>query len=187
MSTRHIAALAAALMSVAGALLGAASADAQEWNWINPTIKDFGAVVALPNAGMQPDKNADYKVVFNITSWATPDKVQPGLERVARTINVFTSAGVPLSRLHLIAVLHGPATPAVLDNSHYREKFGVDNPNVELIAALEKAGAQVVVCGQALAHNKFPDAWVNPEVGITLSALTDIIILQQQGYVLMPL
>ena len=94
---------------------------------------------------------------------------------------------MPLSRLHFIAVLHGPATPAILDNSHYREKFGVDNPNVELIAALEKAGAQVVVCGQALAHNKFPDAWVNPEVEITLSALTDIIILQQQGYVLMPL
>jgi intracellular sulfur oxidation DsrE/DsrF family protein len=186
MSRRCIAALAAVLMSAAGAL-GTGSADAQEWNWINPAVKDFGAVVALPNAGMQPDKNADYKVVFNVTSWGTPDTVQPGLERIARTINVFASAGVPLSRLHMIAVLHGPATPAVLDNSHYREKFGVDNPNVELIAALEKAGAQVVVCGQALAHNKFPDAWVNLEVEITLSALTDIIILQQQGYVLMPL
>ena len=186
MNTRLIAALAAAVVSVAGAL-AAAGVHAQDWNWTNPTIKDFGAVVSLPNSGMQPDKNADYKVVFNVTSWASPDKVEPGLDRVARTVNLFTSAGVPLSRLHFIVVVHGPATPAILDASRYREKYGVDNPNVELITALEKAGVQVVVCGQALAHNKFPDAWVNPEVEITLGAMTDLVILQQLGYALLPL
>lgn len=183
MSRRFIAALAAAVLGIAVA----AGAQAQEWNWTNPTIKGFGAVVPLPNAGLQPAKNADYKVVFNVTAWGTPEQVQPGLERVARSVNLFTSAGVPLSRLHFIVVIHGPATPAVLDQGHYLEKYGVGNPNVDLIAALEEAGVQVVVCGQALAHNKFPEAWVNPEVEVTLAAITDLIILQQQGYVLVPL
>lgn len=179
----------AALAAVAGFAITfhASAAQAEELNWINPTIQEAGAIVALPNAGMQPNKNIDYKVVFNVTGWGAPDKVQIGLDRVARTVNLFTSAGVPLSRLHLVAVVHGPATPAILDDAHYKEKFGVENPNTKLISELKKAGVQVVVCGQALAHNKFPDAWVNPQVEITLAALTDLIILQQQGYILVPL
>jgi intracellular sulfur oxidation DsrE/DsrF family protein len=176
----------AALLGLAlGAL--AASAGAAEPSWVNPVIKDFGAVVSLPDAGMQPSKDVDYKVVFNITVSGGNDKVNPSLDRVARTVNVFASAGVPVSRLHFIAVVHGPATPAVLDNEHYREKFSVDNPNVKLISALQSAGVKVVVCGQALAHNKFPQEWVNKDVETTLSALSDVIILEQQGYVLFPM
>lgn len=186
MSRGSIAGLAAAVLGIA---LSATSSGvhAQQWNWTNPAIKEFGAVVSLPNAALQPDKNVDYKVVFNVTTWAAPDKVEPGLERVARTVNLFASAGVPVARLHFIAVIHGPATPAVLDQGRYLEKYGVGNPNADLIAALEQAGVRVVVCGQALAHFKFPDSWVNPQVDITLAAITDLIILQQQGYVLVPL
>ena len=120
-------------------------------------------------------------------SQAIEAAIQEKLERVARTVNLFSSAGVPLSRLHFVAVVHGPATSSILDDARHLEKFGVGNPNAPLIAALEKAGVQVVVCGQALAHFKFPDSWVNPQVEITLAAITDIVILQQQGYVLVPL
>ena len=115
------------------------------------------------------------------------DKVNPMLDKVARAVNIFASAGVPLSHLHFIAVLHGAATSVALDNAHYREKFGVDNPNTKLIDALEGAGVRVIVCGQALAHNKFAQDWVNPKVEITLSAITDIVILEQQGYVFVPM
>ena len=184
MKNGFIAALAA--VAVASAF-HVSAAQAEELNWINPTIQEAGAIVALPTAGMQPDKNTDYKVVFNVTGRGAPEKIEIGLDRVARSVNLFTSAGVPLSRLHFIVVVHGPAAPAILDDAHYKEKFGVENPNTKLISALEKAGVQVVVCGQALAHNKFPEAWVNPQVEITLAALTDLIILQQQGYVLVPL
>jgi intracellular sulfur oxidation DsrE/DsrF family protein len=169
---------------LATAAVGAAAADP---DWINPVIQDFGAVVSLPDAGMQPSKDVDYKVVFNVTGGGPNDKINPSLDRVARTVNVFASAGVPLSHLHFVAVVHGPATPAVLDNEHYREKFSVDNPNVKLISELQKAGVKVVVCGQALVHNKFPHEWVNRHVEITLSALSDVIILEHQGYVLFPL
>ena len=57
----------------------------------------------------------------------------------------------------------------------------------KLIGELGKAGVKVVVCGQALAHNKFPHDWVNRDVEVTLSAISDVIILEQQGYVLFPL
>ena len=75
-------------------VLASPGVQAEEWNWTNPVIKDYGPVVPRPDAALQPDKNADYKVVFNVTAWATPDKVEPGLERVARAVNLFASAGV---------------------------------------------------------------------------------------------
>lgn len=162
-------------------------AAAAEPEWSNPVIKGYGKIVSLPNAAMQPDKNADYKVVFNLTVGVDPDKVNSSLDRVARTVNIFASAGVPVSHLHFVVVIHGPATPIVLDNVHYQEKFKLDNPNIALIDALEKAGVKVVVCGQALAGNKIEHEWVNPKVEITLSAITDVVILEKAGYVLFPL
>ena len=186
MTTEILASSRVALVGLALAAMSAC-AGAAEPSWINPAIKDFGAVVSLPDSGMQPSKDVDYKVVFNVTGAGPNDKVNPSLDRVARTVNVFASAGVPVSHLHFIVVVHGPATPAILDNEHYREKFSTDNPNIKLIAELEAAGVKVVVCGQALAHNKFPHEWVNKDVEITLSAISDVIILEQKGYVLFPM
>lgn len=178
--------LSVALSGIALMIIGAA-AHAADPEWTYPTIQGFGKIVALPDATMQPSKDADYKIVFNLTAGGDADKVNPSLDRVARAVNVFTSAGVPLSHLHFVVVVHGPATSLALDNEHYREKFRVDNPNVKLIGDLEKAGVKVEVCGQALAHQNFPQNGVNPQVEITLAAITNIVILQQQGYVLFPL
>ncbi len=179
-------ALGTPLLGLALLACGTIAASAEP-EWSNPVIKGYGKIVSLPNAAMQPDKNADYKVVFNLTVGVDPDKVNSSLDRVARTVNIFASAGVPVSHLHFVVVIHGPATPIVLDNAHYQEKFKLDNPNIALIDALEKAGVKVVVCGQALAGNKIEHEWVNPKVEITLSAITDVVILEKAGYVLFPL
>lgn len=186
MMKRTFAPLGAALFGVALVVLGV-HARAAEPEWTYSAIQGFGRIVSLPDAAMQPSKDIDYKVVFNMTGGGDADKVNPSLDRVARAVNLFTSAGVPLSRLHFVVVIHGPATPSVLDHKHYREKFGMDNPNVKLIGALEKTGVKVVVCGQALANNNFPHDWVDSQVEITLAAITDVIMLEQQGYVLFPL
>lgn len=181
------------LASVSATLLGMAmvasvtGASAAEPEWVYPTIQGFGKMAALPNAAMQPSKSDSYKVVFNLTPGGDPDKFNAALDRVARTVNIFSSAGVPLSHLHFIVVIHGPATPIVMKNDPYRQKFSMDNPNVPLIAALTKAGVKVVVCGQALAYNHIDHEAVNPEVEITLSAISDVIILEKEGYVLFPL
>ena len=186
MSKGIFAVLSAALFGAALLAIGTA-AHAADPEWSYPTIQGFGKIVALPDSGMQPSKDGDYKIVFNLTASGDADKVNPFLDRVARAVNLFTSAGVPLSHLHFVVVVHGPATSLTLDNAHYREKFSVDNPNVKLIGALEKAGVKVVVCAQALAHQNFPLDWVNSQVEITLAAITDIVILEQQGYILFPL
>ncbi|MBI1394682.1 MAG: sulfur reduction protein DsrE [Betaproteobacteria bacterium] len=186
MKQKHFAALVLAVTGFFGAwATGVAHAGDQPW--VNPTIKEAGKIVALPDAGLQPDRMTDYKVVFNIPHNGPADKILPGLERVARTVNLFTSAGVPLSHLHFVAVVHGGATPAILTDEHYKDKFGIANPNTALIAELDRAGVKVVVCGQALAHNDFPQSWVNPKVEVTLAALVDVVVLQKQGYVLVPL
>ena len=75
----------------------------------------------------------------------------------------------------------------MLNDQHYREKFSVANPNTKLIDALEAASVKLVVCGQSLAHNNFPQGWVNSKVEVTLSAISDVVILEQQGYVFVPM
>jgi intracellular sulfur oxidation DsrE/DsrF family protein len=172
-----------ALAGAAGLLLGTAAAAAPA-----QAITAAGDFHPVPHAAFLPDRNASYKVVFGMTRGsAKPGQVNPALERVARTVNLYAAAGVPLDHLKFVAIAYGPATALVLDDAHYRAKFGVANPNLPVIAQLHKAGVTVAVCGQAVIENHFQDAWVAKDVEVALSALTTITELQHQGYALMPL
>ncbi|MEM6377015.1 MAG: DsrE family protein, partial [Bacteroidota bacterium] len=67
-------------------------------------------------------------------------------------------------------------------NEAYREKFGVDNPNIPLMEALEKAGAEIYMCGQSInARGIDPDRMAAP-VKTALSAMTVFLSLQNEGY-----
>lgn len=157
--------------------------------WQHPAISGFGAIHPLPKAAFQPDPRRTYKVVFDLQKASDePSTPNPGLLRVATAVNVFASAGVPLKHLDFVVVISGEATKDVLDDDHYRVFTGVaENPNRRLIAALKKTGVRVTVCGQAMAHHRFSASWLNPDVSLSLSALSDVIILQQDGYVLLRL
>jgi intracellular sulfur oxidation DsrE/DsrF family protein len=165
----------------------ASSATFAESFWQNPVIQGYGKVHPMPEAVVQPSPDREYKILFDVTKASgTPDQVNPGLEHIARLINLFALAKVPPEKLKIVAVLHGPATVVALDNPHYREKYQIDNPNGKLIDALKRTGVVVYVCGQALAHNDFEPAWVNPEVDIALAALTVLSVYQLDGYALIP-
>ena len=156
--------------------------------WQTPTIQGAGKMHALPQAAYQPDAKATYKVVFGLTGAAAkPDQVSPGLERVARTVNLYVHAGVPLKHLHFVAIAYGAATAIALDDAHYQKQYGVPNPNLPVIAQLRKAGIDVAVCGQAVAEHEYQYDWIDPRVTLALSGLTTITELQQQGYALVPL
>lgn len=157
---------------------------AQQWEY--PVIKGYGPVHALPHAAVQPVKSMHYKILFDITKTGKKDKVNPGLDHLARLINVFASAGVKPQKMKLVVIIHGPSTPIVLKNSIYRSKYGVNNPNIRLLSDLKKNGVVLYVCGQALADNKFKHDWVNPKITIALSALTVVPTYQLEGYALMP-
>lgn len=177
----------AALFALAGAGAGfAIPAHAAGTQWTYPAIAGFGRVQPAPNAGVQPSKSKVYKALFDVTKgFKDPSKPDAGLVHVARAVNAFVSAGVPLRHLKFIAIVHGPATWAILNNAAYKKKYGVDNPNISLIRALRKAGVHVDVCSQALADNGIAHSRVNKDVRIDLSALSTTVIYGNKGYAYM--
>jgi intracellular sulfur oxidation DsrE/DsrF family protein len=173
------------LMSCVAGLIACGVAAAQNAPQV---ITAAGAYHPLPHAAYQPDRNATYKVVFALTKASDkPDQVNPGIERVARTVNLYAAAGVPLDHLKFVAVAYGAATGLVLDDEHYKAQFGTANPNLAVISQLRKAGVDVAVCGQAMAEHHYPNEWAAKDVTLSLAALTTITVLEQQGYALMPL
>ena len=177
------------IASVAAAVAALPAAAADESGLSSaPAIEGYGKMHPLPKAAYQPDPRATYKIVFAMTSASkVPEAVNPAVERVARAVNLYVSAGVPLSHLKFVAVAYGQATSIALDDAHYKSAYGVTNPNLPVIARLRKAGVDVAVCGQAVLEHKYRYDWIDPSVTVALSALTTITLLEGKGYHLMPL
>ena len=174
----------AAATLAAGLLGGPGSAQAAPF-WTTPTIQGYGKMHYLPHAAFKPDPRATYKIVFALTMGAPkPTDVDMALDHVARAVNLYAAAGVPLSHMKFVAIVYGPATPIVLDDAHYKAAYGVPNPNLDLIAKLRKAGVVITVCGQAVAEHHFQYAWIDHRVSVALSALTTVTVLQHDGYAL---
>jgi intracellular sulfur oxidation DsrE/DsrF family protein len=183
---RRIAVLIAVVAGAVAAL--PAGAVDESGLWSAPAIEGYGKMHPLPRAAYQPDPRATYKVVFAMTAASkAPGDVNPAVERVARAVNLYVSAGVPLAHLKFVAVAYGAATSIALDDAHYKAAYGVANPNLPVIARLRKAGVDVAVCGQAVLEHKYDYDWIDPSVTVALSALTTITSLEGRGYHLMPL
>lgn len=178
----------ALMIAAISLVLGSGGAMASARFWQTPAIAGAGQIHPLPQSAYQPDRKERYKVVFELTGAAAqPDQPSPSLEHVARTVNLYAAAGVPLDHLKFVAIASGPATAIALDDAHYRQQYGTANPNLPVIEKLRKAGVDVAVCGQAVAEHHYRYDWIDPHVTLALSALTTIINLQQKGYALVPL
>ncbi len=183
--SRTVSMLAALLLA---AILLPTSALARDAFWSTPTIHGYGRIHYLPDAAYKPQPGQTYKIVFALTKAPkAPSDVNPSLDHVARTVNLYVAAGVPLSHLKFVAVASGGATALAVDNAAYRARFGVDNPNRRLIRELRAAGVDVAVCGQAVAEHHFKYSQVAHNVTLALSALTTVTTLEHQGYALMKL
>jgi intracellular sulfur oxidation DsrE/DsrF family protein len=181
--------IAALVVVVAGAFTAVPAGAADDSGMSSaPAIEGYGKMHPLPKAAYQPDPRTTYKVIFAMTAASkAPEDVNPAVERVARAVNLYVSAGVPLSHLKFVAVAYGAATSIALDDAHYKAAYGVANPNLPVIARLRKAGIDVGVCGQAVLEHSYKYEWIDPSVTVSLSAITTITSLEQQGYSLMPL
>jgi intracellular sulfur oxidation DsrE/DsrF family protein len=156
--------------------------------WQTPAIQGAGRIHPMPQSAYQPNREATYKVVFWLTKAADKsNQLNPALERVARTVNLYVGAGVPLNHLKFIAVASGPATAIALNDAHYHKQYGTTNPNLPVIEELRKVGVDITVCGQAVAEHHYQHDWIDSHIRLALSALTTIIDLQQKGYALVPL
>lgn len=173
-STIALIALAAAAFSV--------DAAAQQRTQAGPIIHSAGAVFGV-SPDMATPVDRDYKVAFEIAgSASSPDRMNQSINTVARFLNMHAQAGVPTERLSGAIVAHGSASFELLDNEAYRARFGVDNPNSELLKELIAAGQPVVLCGQSAASRGVPTDGLIPGVQVALSAMTAFMLLQDEGY-----
>lgn len=152
-----------------------------------PAISGHGPIVPAPDADNQPDPSIRYRVVFNITKAPTdPAQPNPSIVKVARFLNLLATRGIRPAAGDIVAIVHGPATPLVMNDAAYQAKFKVANPNLPLIAALKGAGAQIHVCSQALHGQNIAADSTAKDVRVDLAALTTLATLQLQGFALIP-
>ncbi|HUZ13120.1 MAG TPA: DsrE family protein [Caulobacteraceae bacterium] len=123
---------------------------------------------------------------MSVTKGGEDGAPPPALEKAARLANLLAQSGVPAAHRHIVVVLHGPATAAVLNRAGLKARGKTINPSARLIAELAEARVSVRVCGQALAGAKIARNEVLPQVQVDLSALTTLSTLQLRGYALLP-
>jgi len=133
-----------------------------------------------------PDKTRVYKAIFDATRAADkPAELLPALSMAGSELNAFGVAGVPLQNTKFAIVFHGPAINGILDEAHYREKFGVSNPNLKVLSQLKKCGTEMFVCGQNLAADKIDPKTLSTDVEIASDALIVLMTYQNNGYSLL--
>jgi len=146
-----------------------------------PIIAGHGGVA--PRSGTIEPPRPGAKVVIDATLGGKPEELNKSLERVARLLNLYGAAGLKASDVTIAIVLHGEATGTVLTDGAYQAKFGpAKNPNLPLILALQAAGVEVSVCGQAMANHGYSDADIPAGIPISTSALTTVMNKQADGY-----
>ncbi|NND08093.1 MAG: DsrE family protein [Saprospiraceae bacterium] len=156
---------------------------AQQEDFVNPIIKQFGGIYPLHDATVKPDPNLRYQIVIDIVSGQEdPKKINPALNNVARLMNLHSLGGVPSDSLDIVLAVHGGATVTLLNEEAYADIYGCPNPNLKLIDALEATGVLITVCGQSLIHEKIVPDQVYSKVGIATSMLTTVTMYMQRGY-----
>ncbi len=163
-------------------LLKAQTADRKD----GPIIDGYGSVWDIENPDFQIDPKDEFKLVFDIyLKPEDPRKLNLSINTIARFLNMHARAGVKSDQISLVAVVHGGAGNDVMNDSFYRQKYGVDNPNRILIEKLEEAGVKFYLCGQTMNSRGLERAQLLPEVGLALSAMTAITQMVNAGYALM--
>ncbi len=149
-------------------------------------IQGHGAVMSFPNAPAQPRDDA--KILVDLTVGGLRDQINPGMEKLARYVNIYAAAGKQPAHANLVVVLHGDATQLALDRKAYATAFETDkNPNLPLMRQLSEAGVTFLVCGQSLNSKGFKPGQAMDGVVVVVSALTALVNYQQDGYAYVPL
>lgn len=152
---------------------------------VNPVIKNYGTIYDIPDA-QKPDPNIEYNLVIDFkSSNEDSENINKGLNNLARMLNLYAAGGVPNDHVHIVVAIHNVATPVVLNNVGYQEKYGINNPNTEIIHQLKSAGVKFYVCGQSMLSRGYPFAHLNPDINLALSMLTISTEYMMKGYSLL--
>ena len=173
--------IAVTLVLMGIALIAAASPTLQS------PIEGYGPFVAVPERGFKLPPGMIMKAVFDVRRGGrSSGRPNPGIESVARLLNMHAAAGKPVSEWDIAVVIHGQATKDILKDSVYQEQFGIPNPNLPLIRLLKKSGVRFYVCGQSLHYSGWSANDMADPSDLAMSAMTALTFLQNRGYALLP-
>lgn len=152
----------------------------------SPVISQADGFIIIPNAKIPPDKNRIYRAIYDGTK-ASKDSSQiiPALNMAGSELNALAVSKIPLSHAKFVVVFHGAAINGILDNDHYKAKYGIANPNLKVLAELKRAGVQLFVCGQNLLAENIDPKTISHDVAVASDALIVLMAYQNDGYALM--
>lgn len=167
-------------------ILFAISIGAQAQERQNPVIAPYGGIYDIPEATIKADPELEYNIVIDlVTGNEDAKEFNWSLNNVARMLNLHAVAGADMSKMKVVVAIHGDATYSIANDKRYKAKYGVDNPNKDLIKALTDAGVTIAVCGQSLKGRSIATEEVLDEVQIATSMLTTVTTHQLKGYALL--
>jgi hypothetical protein len=125
-------------------LLASATAALAQWPAPKaPAIPEADGYAEIPNVAAAPTRNSTYRAVFDATKPAgNPTALLRALNMAGSELNALATANAPLGNARFAIVFHGPAVDGILDDQHYKAKFGVSNPNLKPIAEMKKCGVE---------------------------------------------
>lgn len=162
-------------------------ANAQGWpKPLAPAIPEADGFVIIPNAAIAPDPKISYRAVFDGTRFAAnPKSILPVINAVGGVLNDLMVAQVPKQNREFVVIFHGPAVDGILDDAHYRAKYGIANPNTKVLTALRKMGVSLLVCGQHLAAEHIDPKILSTDVTVASDAYLVLINYQNRRFALM--
>ncbi len=155
---------------------------------VKPLIPHAYGWVVVPGAALAPRAGQVYHAIFSATAGApAPDQPVPALVMAGAELNALGASGLTANQADFVIDFHSTrADDALLDQPHYRKKYGMDNPNLPLLAELKQAGVKIYVCAQQLLGDGVPFAALSPEVVVASDGLIVLMTFQNRGYALLP-
>jgi intracellular sulfur oxidation DsrE/DsrF family protein len=152
----------------------------------SPAVPEADGYTVIPGAKINPNRKRIYLAIYDATK-AAKDASQliPAVNMAGSELNALAVCSIPLTHAKFIVVFHGAAIHAILDDAHYKEKFGVSNPNLKVLAELKKSGVKLFVCGQNLLAENIDPKIISPDVRVASDALIVLMTYQNDGYALM--
>ncbi|NVK48251.1 MAG: DsrE family protein [Cyclobacteriaceae bacterium] len=151
-----------------------------------PIIEGYGAIEVIPFEVEKVDTSISYKILTEMYySSDKKDEVYGLLDYSARMVNAFAYAGIPSEKVDMAMVIFSGAMFTVLSHEEYQKRFGMDNPNLEVIQKLTEAGVKIYVCGQSMMKQNLTPELIQPGLTIASSRIVATAELLHKGYLLM--
>lgn len=146
-------------------------------------IRQVGGTPGVTDPSFPAPKDLIYRMAWHVT--VGPEKPEDrvaGFGSPASFFRLMDANGVARTNVKLAIIVHGTATPSLLNNAAYKARTGADNGSIALLTALHEAGVQIIVCGQALINRNVPRDQLLPFVKVATTATSAHAILHAQGY-----